>query len=398
MRALGLTLLTFLSLMSDQIDRPADVAGAVGPAHVVGVTNLGIVVQSRSGEVLKMTTLNDFWSDGAVTGFHYFDSRIIYDASADRWVLSTLYVENFPKTSMLIAASATGDPTGAWTRIPIEVPTANVFIDFPRLAMTTDRFVITVKPANGSEILTFLKSDLYAGSDRHTQITTSVRDLQPVTSDVPDPYFLQNNKRGTVDLYRLDGNTLTTVGHFTTQPWQTPPDTLIAPQIESANKMDVGDTTFQSAVARNGFVWAVHSIVTNGRSTIRWWKIALDGSSAETNTIDDGASFYAFPSIAVNRQGAALISYCVFSAELHPSFGYSYRDSSGVTSSAAIANAGTSVPLQQRWGDFTTTVVDPVNDLDFWSTGLTANGGTWSTWWNEIRNPLPPNRIRAVRH
>jgi hypothetical protein len=78
--------------------------------------------------------------------------------------------------------------------------------------------------------------------------------------------------------------------------------------------------------------------------------------------------------------------------------GYSYRDASGVMSSTTIANAGTTVPLQQRWGDFTTTVVDPINDLDFWSTGLAANSGTWSTWWNEIRNPPAPNRIRAVRH
>src|SRR4051812_41563638 len=99
MRALLAVLLLqqFLSLTSDQLNRPADAAGAVGPHHIVGVTNLGIVVQSRSGEVLKMTTLNDFWSGGAVTGVHYFDSRVLYDASADRWVLAPLFVEDFPK-------------------------------------------------------------------------------------------------------------------------------------------------------------------------------------------------------------------------------------------------------------------------------------------------------------
>ncbi|HJW93970.1 MAG TPA: hypothetical protein VJ901_10145 [Thermoanaerobaculia bacterium] len=389
MRALLAVLLVqqFLSLTSDQLNRPADAAGAVGPHHIVGVSNLGVVVQSRGGEVVKMTTLNEFWSGGAVTGVHYFDSRVMYDAAADRWVLGTLFVEDFPKSSMLIATSDSGDPAGSWTRMQIEVPTQNVFIDFPRMALTTDRVIVTVNSSGGSEILTF---------PAHTQTTTSMHDLQPVTSDGPDALFLHNDKSGTVDLYRLDGSTLKPVGHFTTEPWQSPANTAIAPQLDSASRMDVGDTTFQSAVARNGFVWAVHTIVTNNRSAIRWWKIAADGSHAETGTIGDAASFYAFPSIAVNRQNAALISYCVFSAQLHPSMGYSYRDGNGVTSTE-ISSSGTSVPNQQRWGDFTTTVTDPLNDLDFWSAGLASSGAAWSAWWSEIRS-LPPARIRVVRH
>jgi hypothetical protein len=222
--------------------------------------------------------------------------------------------------------------------------------------------------------------------------------------DGADAYFLHNStsaNEGIVDLYRLAGNALKQVGHFTTAPWQSPPDSHLAPQLETTRKMDVGDTSFQAAMARGGFVWGVHTIVTNSqRSAIRWWKIALDGSTAETNTIDDpsGALFYAFPSIAVNRRQAALISYCVFSAQMHPSAGYSYRDPNGVMSSTGISSIGTAVPNQQRWGDFTTTVIDPLNDLDFWATAMAASGQTWSTWWNEIRDPAPPNRIRAIRH
>jgi hypothetical protein len=126
----------------------------------------------------------------------------------------------------------------------------------------------------------------------------------------------------------------------------------------------------------------------------------LGGVSAETGTIDDptGTTFYGFPGIAVNRLGAATISYCYYSASIHPSLGYSYRDPTGVMSSGGTISNGTNVPSERRWGDFTTTVVDPINDLEFWVTGPSATSQIWSTWWGVIHPPLPPARIRAVRH
>jgi hypothetical protein len=55
------------------------------------------------------------------------------------------------------------------------------------------------------------------------------------------------------------------------------------------------------------------------------------------------------------------------------------------------------VPLENRWGDYTTTAVDPLNDLDFWTTAPVATSSIWSTWWSEVR-VFVPGRARAVRH
>jgi hypothetical protein len=48
---------------------PADAAGAVGPNHVVGVTNGGFVVQSRTGQVLQNKSLIDLRAIRPANGF-----------------------------------------------------------------------------------------------------------------------------------------------------------------------------------------------------------------------------------------------------------------------------------------------------------------------------------------
>jgi hypothetical protein len=54
-----------------------------------------------------------------------------------------------------------------------------------------------------------------------------------------------------------------------------------------------------------------------------------------------------------------------------------------------------------RWGDYSATVVDPLNDIDLWTiqeyaathvnTGLEEQDGRWGTWWGKITLPLPSN-------
>ena len=58
---------------------------------------------------------------------------------------------------------------------------------------------------------------------------------------------------------------------------------------------------------------------------------------------------------------------------------------------------------RERWGDYTTTLVDPVDDLSFWTVQEYANtpiGSTdrWATWWAYVPIAEKPGRGRAVRH
>src|SRR5262249_48321866 len=59
---------------------------------------------------------------------------------------------------------------------------------------------------------------------------------------------------------------------------------------------------------------------------------------------------------------------------------------------------------RNRWGDYSHTVVDPVNDRDMWtiqeyaklrvgSTGQGSNDSRWGTWWAKVAAPAGPGDL-----
>jgi hypothetical protein len=103
----------------------------------------------------------------------------------------------------------------------------------------------------------------------------------------------------------------------------------------------------------------------------------------------------------VNRSGAALVGYSIMDKSIYPSAGYRYIDPAGNVSASATLKSGESYFSFFRWGDYSTTVVDPVDDTGFWTIqnyGTPPRGtthDTWGTWWGYVR---PPQRVRAVKH
>ena len=91
--------------------------------------------------------------------------------------------------------------------------------------------------------------------------------------------------------------------------------------------------------------------------------------------IDDpsGALFCACPTIAVNKNNKALIGYTRFSADDYPSAGFALRTSADPLKTmppGVLLKAGKSPYVSlgarsgsNRWGDYSATLVDPVNDL-----------------------------------
>jgi len=398
----------FLAAASNSL-YPADAAGAVGPHHVVGVFNSGIFVSDRSGNRLSSVTLAQFWSDPTIFSGLYYDPRIIYDRFADRWFIAALYDNNFKNSTLVIGVSENGNPTGTWSRYRIAV--GSDVADFTCLGMSSDRFIIAANSSfTGSLFWQMTKAEVYSTLKNVQTGFHLFSDFMPVTivdNSTATAYLVTNDEgSGSADLWRLDSgaNKPALITHYYTAPWNRLFNTKIAPQLFGPN-VDAGETTMQAAAGRNGVIWAVHAILsatTPIRSSIRWWRIPLGGTSAETGTIDDptGATFYGFPSISVNAPGGALISYAVFSGTRFPTAGYSYRDPSGSMSSTGVLKEGDGVvpSVVDHWGDYTTTVVDPVNDTDFWSVQSYGNNQLWGAWWGQITIPVSPARVRAVRH
>lgn len=415
----------FRSTFDMHINYPSDANGAVGPKHVLSVSNTGYMVSDRTGKILWQDFNYGFWGDPTAQGGEEYDARAAYDPIADRWVIVSLFDRgSLGESTLLIAVTATGDPTGAWNRfrIPIASDTQTLG-DFTRLALTRDAIVITanVNGPNVFEADAFIvqKSDAYvvfpqtlpfgrvqlAGlSDLvpvavHGSDDPSIRLLSPF-SNVLVVYTIQNGSPAVV----ASLNTGSEFDNFSGS-------SVVGPQA-GGPLMDVGYPTFHYAVQRNGVIWIVESVFESSppRSSIAWWRVHLPLSSSsvlEKGLVDDpsGKMFFGFPSIDVNAAGGALIGYSTFTAQQFPSAGYSYINPAGNLSQPASLKAGEVAYVIDRWADYSMTVVDPVNDIDFWTaqtyTMPPPSGPLaprWSMWWGKITPSNTPPRHRAATH
>jgi len=379
---------------------PSDASGAVGKEYVVAATNAGLLIQDRAGAVLKGASLFTFLGEGISGTGVYYDPRIAYDAAADRWIV----IGNNDRSSgvyMILAISQTGDPRGTWTRYRLEIGDFPG-IDFSRLALSRDTVMIGTQLAEVSKcyIVSIRKSDLYAApaSLPTKQYSFVMYDVAPVQADdVPFEYVVHNNFSNQIQVKQLDEPAWRSVEKTIT--WSQ--NTAYAPQQGTTNKLDTGFLyPIENAVYRNGSVYVVHSGNRGGRSAIIWWKINPDtGARLDSGTIEDpaGEKYYAYPSLAVNRLGAMVIGFSTFSSKTYPSAGYVYRDPNGNLSTTAELKTGEGSFLwSDRWGDYTTTVMDPLNDHAFWTLQIISLNNRWQTWWGKIE--LEPGRRRSARH
>ncbi len=395
---------------------PSDAAGAVSAKYLLHASNASILAQDRTGATLSNIPLGSFWHDSAYADGFLYDSRVSYDAAADRWIICTLSDINLKKSTLLLAVSDGGNPSLGWHRYRFLVdPTDEMSADFTRMALTRDAIVVTANMFDAFDAFSELadafvvrKSDAFAGAATLpvTQTHTGIYDLVPVDSlEGALPYFV--TQRGTIDLsiYTLSGGALASQGNpqAPALPITGVTSSIIGLQLGSALKLDCGFTYVYNAVLRNGVLWVASQPygISPLRSSVMWWKITLGSPlRVDTGFIDDptGATMYAFPSIAVNKVGAALIAYCVFSASTYPSAGFSYVDPFNSLSAPAVLKGGDGPSHISRWADFSTTVVD-ANDIDFWTMQTYSpllTSGLWAAWWSRVEMPLPARR-RAVR-
>ena len=319
------------------------------------------------------------------------------------------------------------------------------WVDFPTLGFNKDWIVVQGTVVSipfhlSTRIWVFGKADLYAGgSGSFTSIageTDTIGGIPAVTLD-PDLsalYLVQNwngdaDGNGVLRLYTITGpigsEVLTPVAFVATpNPWSNEAggNGNFCPQMGHPVKINCGGAI--EVLFRNGTIWATHAIYLPAdsptRSAIQWWQLAPDGGVVQRGRLDDasGVRFYGFPSIAVNRSGDVLLGFASFSAQQFASGSYAYRaagDPYGTLRAEHVLKAGEDSYLRDedhgrnRWGDYSATVVDPGNDIDFWtiqeyaatrtpSAGYTvgARGGAASAWPRSSRGSDAASTSRAA--
>jgi len=382
---------------------PADTSGAVGPKHVVGAFNNAIIVQDRSGHTLSLVSSAQFWHDSTQPGKFLYDPCIAYDAVNDRWVMAMLGddVPDMINGVLFVAVTTTGDPTGTWRRFRLPVDqTGKLDGDVTRLGITADQIAVTTNVWSGftpvaTNVFNIAKSVAYSSAPL-TFMGVALpysEDLMPVTSKDSTLRYAHRITNGIQVFEMPTGGSI-----VNSKIYQSAfvPTLRSCSQLGATSAPDCGYPTVMSAIARNNAIWIAEELSGN---TARVWKITPSG--ATTYVIQPPNFGVGFPSLAVNSRGEAVVAYTVMSSSIYPSAAYSYIDPSGNVSDPVFLKNGEAPFKRSRWGDFSTTVVDPLDDLSFWTvqdyanTPLTPSFDRWATWWSYIQ--IRSARIRAVR-
>jgi len=427
---------------------PPDTMGAAGPNHLVSLLNSDFGVFSKSGTLLQKVSLQNFWASlgtaaGEPANFP-FDTKILYDQYSGRFVAITLGGKSAPGSWVMIAVSSTADPTVTWNKWAIDadedngVQTGNS-ADFPGLGVDAFNVYVTANMFSGigvgrySKVWVIPKPRLLAGGNplawsEFSDPPGSDFTMQPAhTFGTPGAeYFLFEGSINSLAVAWMDNTAGTPVWHPPSQVQvtsYTSTNTLPgAPQLGNDNTISTSDTRLLNTVFRNGSVWTVHTVAgpATTKTEVAWYRIDPSaGTVLSQGRISDPTRWYYYPSIGVNQNGVAAIGFSGSSpAEYAGGYYTVIRPPYGMPDPVSLLKSGEApyyktgqtmgIPgggTENRWGDFSATVVDPTDDVTFWTLqeyaqtpdGITG-GSRWGTWWGKFHpsDVLPPIGLTAT--
>jgi hypothetical protein len=310
----------FEALLSDGTAFSPETYGAVGPNHLMVALNTEVRIQTRSGAEVSRMSLGAWWAQTLTGISNVFDPRVVYDNYRGRWIFSANNDPVGPNASLLLAVSASSDPTGTWFRRSIALPTTSVFADLPMVGFNTNWIVLAADTYNettfdfvSAEVYVFNKNNLYSnGTLAPTRFsTTEIASLVPVVTYDPTNginYLVSvwnpNDQdpvepSGHLVIYSISGTLVAPVFSLEsfpyTEPWaDTPPVLNLGPQAGTPNRVSLGDSRIRSATFRGGTIQAAHTIFlppgTNATySAVQWWEFTTS-ATFHLGRIESGAT------------------------------------------------------------------------------------------------------------
>jgi hypothetical protein len=447
---------------------PPDTHGAVGIDKLMVTLNNVYTIQNKlTGAVLSSASTDAFWNAGSATprGTGYFDPKTVYDPYNNRFIATILSNGISPTSRMHIAVSQTSDPQGNWFIATFNVGNiggANRGADFPSIGFNKNWITISLNIFQTVSPGSFVESDIYfidypparsgtfggslfrlGGASTiqpavtystteenmytTTLISTTGFALLKFTPDGPDADLVQDLVIvSTAITYNSDGAGVNL--NFGEIMPQAPPIVGVARKIMG------NDSRFVNTVFRNGSIWTAHHFGVRGAAnvTVRTVAQAYQVSPAAavlqrlrvedpTATDTNGGKWYGFASVAVNKADDVILGYTQFASNQFPSAGYSTHfgtDAANTVRDPVIYQAGLGYYDKDfttsgtdtggnRWGDYSNSTVDPVNDSDLWTiqelsnpqvgTGnpvdTNNNSGRWNTWWAKVAFPAAPGSL-----
>ena len=415
---------------------PADASGDVGPNHFVQWVNLSFAVYSKGTATTPPALLygpssaNSLWAGfgGPCETRNDGDPIVRYDHMADRWVMSQLAVPNsffgllFGPFYECIAVSATPDPLGSYYRYQFAFDKLN---DYPKFGVWPDGYYMTMNQFTslslqfaGQGVVAFERDKMLAGLPAAAiyydleSVDATLGGMLPADLDGPAPpagspaYFVQVDDDAwgatpdQLQLWKFHVDWATPASSFFTRVAQLPTAPFDSdmcgysrnciPQPGTAAKVDaISDRLMYRLQYRNfgthESLVVNHTVDASGadHAGIRWYEIRSPGSVPvihQQGTYAPDPDHRWMASAAMDKFGNIGLGFSISGAITSPSIRYTGRLGTDPLNTMTfgeadlMVGAGSQLHGSGRWGDYSTLVVDPVDDCTFWYTQQVLRG------------------------
>ena len=401
------------------VRNPSDNSLAVGPEHVVEIVNSRLAIFSRAGKplygaVATNTIFQGF--GGPCEERNNGDAVVRYDQLADRWlvvmpIFNAIIGRPGEPYAMCYALSETADPLGSYYRYEFR---RKLFPDYPRPAIWPDGYYVA--SSSGDNVIqkhacVVDRVNMLKGRDATEQclVVEGVNFLNNADLDgqkLP-PTGAPNivMAAGGSQLRRILEDDALYAWQFHVD-WTNPAKTRLdgplkiavapyhylcdgqltrcVPQPASDIRLDAqGDKIMQRLVYRNfgdhESLVAVHSVNTSaGGGGVRWYEFRLNAGRDpvlfQQGTYAPDRFFRWMASPAMDRAGNIAIGYSFGGDPHYAGQRFAARmaaDAPGLLTlhETILAEGGAAQTDGNRWEDYATTAMDPVDDCTMWYAG-----------------------------
>lgn len=390
---------------------PPDTNASVGATQVVETVNVAYAVYDKAtgSQIMAPKNIQTLYTPvgGVCATGNLSDPVVNYDKMAGRWVITMIaFNNNFSVNAACVAVSTSSDATGTYHVYSFSYK--NVLPDYPKVGVWPDAYYITTDSFpnggffTGAEACALDRMNMLAGNS-----ATSVC-FQRTTNDFALlPADLDGNTlppSGSPNYEMEEGLTSTTLSFFKfhvdftnpTNSTYTGPTTLTVaaysdacgggaciPQPSPGEALDSLSGRLMYRLPYRNFgdheaLVAVHSITpTSGtaKSADRWYEIRNPASPTifQQGTVLHPSISVWMASIAMDKTGDIALGTSASSTAKKPMIAYVGRvptDPAGSMESpfVVISGAGVQQNSQNRWGDYSSMAIDPVDDCTFWYT------------------------------
>jgi hypothetical protein len=396
---------------------PPDTIGAVGPNNYVEAVNTELQVFDRTGNtVTGPTDLKNLWAgtNGLCQRNDDGDPIVVYDQLADRWLISQFAVHDPDDYHECIAVSKTGDPAGAYWAYDFQISDRR-FNDYPKIGVWPDAYYATFNDSIGNDyagitVAAFDRTRMLNGQSAGRPVafrTTypAQQDYSMLPADLDgrlqppagSPALFVESFDGRPDRLEIwglhvdftgSGSTFNRLAKLNTAAFDTnlcQGELDCIPQPDTASGLDaISDRLMQPLAYRNfgrhESMVVNQTVDANGqdRAGIRWYELRRNSGGSwaiaqQSTYVPDSLNRWT-GSMAMDGNGNIALGYSISSRSLFPSLRYATRlagDPSGTLDAEAtiVAGGGSQTSHGHRWGDYSTMLIDPVDDCTFWYAG-----------------------------